>query len=91
MGSVVEGSRGSSQELRGWEVWWSGGLEVWGLGGMEAGAGDTYIRSMEEEQEDNGGGARGQPEAGQESCRLIGWQVKLFPTRKGSIRSIIYY
>ena len=46
------------------------------------------VRVREEEQEDNAGWARGQPEAGQESCRLIGGQVKLFPTRKGSIRSI---
>ena len=78
MGSVVDGSRGSSQELRGWEVWWSGGLEVVRSGGMEvwrSGAGDTFIGPMEEEQEGHGGGARGQPEAGQGNC----------------IRSIIYY
>ena len=35
MGSVVEGIRGSSQELRRWEVWWSGGLEVVREGVME--------------------------------------------------------
>ena len=35
MGRVVDGRRGSSQELRGLEVWWSGGLKVGRSGGLE--------------------------------------------------------
>ena len=58
MGSFVNGIRGSSQELKGWEV---GGQEVWRWGDREVwrlGAGDIFIRArgrskrvMEEVQE----------------------------------------
>ena len=60
----MEGIRGSSQELRRWEVSGSGGLEVWREEGMEVWSRGHLCRDHEEEQEGHGGGARGQTEAG---------------------------
>ena len=68
MGGVVEGSRGSSQELRGWEVWWSGGLEVGRSGGMEVWSRGHLYRV-------HGGGAGGQWRMGKRSAR--GWSGEL--------------
>ena len=51
---------------------WKGGLWTgWGSQ-LQLGATTGGRQEVEEEQEDLGGWARGQPEAGQKNCRLMG-------------------
>ena len=72
----MEGIRGSSQELRRWEVRWSGGLEVVREGGMEVWSRGHLYRGP-------GGGARGPWRRDKRSDR--GWLGGLQVNRWGRL------